>query len=261
MLWQHILEVPRSWLIAHDTDPLPPQSLDAYKALERRRLDGEPMAYIVGSREFMGHRFIVTPDVLIPRPETELLVETAGHSLQAVAAQTQHPLRVVDLGTGSGAIAISLALMLAQKGVTNIEIFATDVSHAAVDVARKNAEEHKANIEFFCGSWYDALPRGLDFDMIVSNPPYIARSDQHLRQGDLRFEPLVALTDEADGLQAIRVIVEGSRSRLRVPGALLLEHGWDQAEAVHQLLAQSGLRQIRHYRDLAGMLRVTGAYI
>src|SRR5690625_5533476 len=116
-----------------------------------------------------------------------------------------------------------------QKRVSNIVIVDTDVSDAAVDVAGKNAEEHKANIEFFCGSWYDALPRGLDFDMIVSNPPYIARSDQHLRQGDLRFEPLVALTDEADGLQAIRVIVEGSRSRLRVPGALLLAHGWDQA--------------------------------
>jgi len=261
MLWQYVLGVSRSWLIAHDTDSLSFQSVQAYNALEQRRLNGEPMAYIIGSREFMGRRFIVTPDVLIPRPETELLVETAGHSLLTIALQTKRALRLVDLGTGSGAIAISLAVFLADKGVRNVEVLATDVSHAAFDVARKNAEEHKANIEFFCGSWYDALPQGLDFDLIVSNPPYIASSDQHLRQGDLRFEPLVALTDEADGLQAIRVIVEGSRSRLRAPGALLLEHGWNQAQAVHQILAQSGLKRIRNYRDLAGMPRVTGAYI
>src|SRR5699024_10024715 len=149
MLWQYVLGVSRSWLIAHDTDSLSFQSVQSYNALEQRRLNGEPMAYIIGSREFMGRRFIVTPDVLIPRPETELLVETAGHSLLTIALQTKRALRLVDLGTGSGAIAISLAVFLADKGVRNVEVLATDVSHAAFDVARKNAEEHKANIEFF----------------------------------------------------------------------------------------------------------------
>lgn len=251
MLWQHVLDVPRVWLITHDTDPLSDDAVAHYRRLESRRLQGEPMAYILGQREFMGHTFHVTPDVLIPRPETELLVETALKAIQDLPAP-----RVLDLGTGSGAIAVSIALARSDAIVV-----ATDVSAAALDVAACNAQRLKAPVSFLPGSWYDALSAHADFDVIVSNPPYIAVCDRHLTQGDVRFEPAGALSDGGDGLGALRAIVSDSPSHLRAGGSLFLEHGWDQAEAVRHLLQQVRYTRIESLSDLAGIERVTGGYL
>ena len=253
MLWQHVLQVPRAWLIAHDTDVPAAQQLQAYRALEARRLGGEPMAYILGTREFMGHAFSVTPDVLIPRPETELLVEIALDYLDRLAARLDAPRRVLDLGTGSGAIAISIALARPDT-----QVVATDSSEGALAVARQNAQALGARVEFLRGSWYDALKEGGCFDLIVSNPPYIAAGDAHLAQGDVRYEPLQALTDGADGLSDLAAIAQGAGGWFRQGGALYMEHGWDQAAAARNILRQSGFVQISSTADLAGIERVTG---
>ncbi|MEO6959821.1 MAG: peptide chain release factor N(5)-glutamine methyltransferase [Burkholderiaceae bacterium] len=251
MLLRHVLQAPRVWLIAHDTDPLPSRAVTDYRRLLERRLAGEPMAYLVGYREFMSHRFVVTPAVLIPRPETELLVETAVQHLQSLDAP-----RVLDLGTGSGAVAISIAL--ARPDAIMV---ATDISQQALDVARQNAADLSIRVEFFFGNWYDSLLDQPGFDLIVSNPPYIAANDPHLAQGDLRFEPECALTDGADGLDALRVIVEGASARLNPGGVLWVEHGWDQAQAVRNLLRQACFRQVTSLPDLAGIERISGGYL
>lgn len=248
MLLEHVLQKPRAWMLAHDTDPIEAWQAQQYQALATRRLAGEPMAYLVGHREFMGHDFAVTPDVLIPRPETELLVETA---LAWLADRPEAA--VLDLGTGSGVIAVSIALGAPRAAVT-----ATDASAAALQVAVRNAARLGARVDFAQGSWYDALPARARYDLIVSNPPYIARDDQHLDQGDLRFEPRNALTDGADGLRDLAVIVAGAAARLRPGGALWVEHGWDQAAAVRQLLAAAGFDQITSRRDLSGIERISG---
>ncbi len=248
MLWQHVLQVPRSWLIAHDTDRLAPQVIARFRELEARRLEGEPMAYIVGCREFMGHDFQVSPAVLIPRPETELLVETGLDYLKGKKAP-----RVLDLGTGSGAVAVSIALRCPAATVV-----ASDLSSEALVVARANAKCLGAKVEFFQGSWYDALSDHKGFDLIVSNPPYIAAGDSHLQQGDVRFEPTAALTDGLDGLSALRQIIEGAGQRLLSHGGLFVEHGWDQAQAVRQLLQSAGFERVASAPDLAGIDRVTG---
>lgn len=251
MLWQFVLNCPRSWLIAHDTDPLPAEAVHRYLQLQARRQAGEPMAYIVGSREFMGHEFHVTPAVLIPRPDTEVLVE-AG--LQAIAGI--HAPRVLDLGTGSGAVAVSLALARPDA-----RVFATDISTDALRVARENARRLGAQITFLQGSWYDVPAEIVDFDLIVSNPPYIHPSDTHLGQGDVRFEPMQALSDGADGLQALRTIVLQGYARLGPAGALFVEHGWQQAADVRALFQQAGFCQVHSIRDLAGIERVTGGFV
>ncbi|MBQ2647252.1 MAG: peptide chain release factor N(5)-glutamine methyltransferase [Achromobacter sp.] len=248
MLLEHVLAKPRAWLLAHDTDPLAPEAAAAYEALAQRRLAGEPMAYLLGQREFMGHMFRVTPDVLIPRPDTEVLVETA---LECVAGQSAPA--VLDLGTGSGAIAISIAL--ARR---DARVMASDVSAAALAVAAGNAWELTASVRFVEGSWYDAVPAGEGFDLIVSNPPYVASDDPHLGQGDVRFEPRGALTDGADGLEDLRRIVAGAHRHLKAGGALWMEHGWDQAEAVRGLLAAAGFTDVHSRRDLAGIERISG---
>lgn len=272
MLWQHVLGVSRAWLIAHDTDPLPSSALARYRALETRRLGGEPMAYILGEREFMGHALRTTPDVLIPRPETELLVACALHAAASRAKASSHGmpaavrggqppspsgagLNLLDLGTGSGAVAIALAL-----ACPDARVVATDASQAALEVARDNAARLGAPIDFFSGNWYQALPANMAFDVIVSNPPYIAASDPHLQQGDVRFEPRGALTDGADGLQALHVIVSQAAPRLRAGGGLFVEHGWDQGPAVRALFEQAGFHQIATHPDLAGIGRVTGGH-
>ncbi len=251
MLWQHVLQVPRSWLIAHDDKPISPEAQQAYVQLESRRLAGEPMAYLLGYREFMGHRFDVSPSVLIPRPETELLVETAVQLIRDIPSPA-----VLDLGTGSGAIAVSIAL-----ANPDAQVVATDVSLAALKVAQGNARRLGAAVQFAQGSWYQALPPGKVFDVIVSNPPYIPKIDPHLAQGDLRFEPAIALTDGDDGLAAYRHIVSGASAHLHDGGALYFEHGWDQAPAVCELLQQAGFRQVRSLPDLAGILRVSGGHL
>src|SRR5690606_25229962 len=183
MLWQHVLQVPRAWLITHDRDPLAPEAVAQFRALQARRLAGEPMAYIVGHREFMGHGFKVTPAALIPRPETELLVETALDYLRKRTSP-----RVLDLGTGTGAIAVSIAL-----ACPGAQVVATDFSPEALALAQLNAQQLGARVEFLRGSWYDALVGHSGFDLIVSNPPYIAAGDPHLVQGDVQFEPKLAL--------------------------------------------------------------------
>lgn len=250
MLLQHVLAVPRSWLIAHDTDALDDKSVQQFQVLVTYREEGLPMAYLVGHREFMGHRFIVEPGVLIPRPETELLVETAIAELKGRGLAQP---RVLDLGTGSGAIAVSLALACPQAIVV-----ATDASEDAVDVARRNAQALDAPVEFLLGSWFDALADQPSFDLIVSNPPYIHESDPHLGQGDLRFEPVGALTDGADGLGALAEIVAGAPQWLRAGGGLWVEHGYDQAGPVRGFLHEAGFKHIQSHRDLAGIERISG---
>ncbi|EHK63873.1 peptide chain release factor N(5)-glutamine methyltransferase [Achromobacter arsenitoxydans] len=248
MLLEHVLAKPRAWLLAHDTDPLAPEVAAAYEALARRRIAGEPMAYLLGSREFMGHMFRVTPDVLIPRPDTEVLVETALECVAAIAGPA-----VLDLGTGSGAIAISIAL--ARR---DARVMASDVSAAALAVAAANAWDLTAAVRFVEGSWYEAVPAGEGFDLIVSNPPYVASDDPHLDQGDLRFEPRGALTDGAGGLDDLRRIVQGAANHLKPGGALWMEHGWDQAQAVRDMLAQAGFQDVCSRKDLAGIERISG---
>jgi len=250
MLLQHVLGASRAWLIAHDTDPLDAAHVREFEALCARRLEGEPMAYLVGRREFMGHGFAVEPGVLIPRPETELLVETA---LGELARRGRDRPRVLDLGTGSGAIAISLAL--AQP---DAEVVATDLSEAALGVARRNAQALGARVEFLPGSWFQALEGQRPFDLIVSNPPYIQDGDPHLARGDLRFEPAGALTDGADGLSALAHIAVQAPQWLAPGGGLWMEHGYDQAADVRRLLLEAGFGRVDSLRDLAGIERVSG---
>ncbi|MFT9637935.1 peptide chain release factor N(5)-glutamine methyltransferase [Alcaligenes phenolicus] len=248
MLWMQVLGVGRSWLIAHDTDELPLDKIQAYQALEARRVAGEPMAYIVGVREFMGHEFLVSPSVLIPRPDTETLVERALERVQNI----QSP-RILDMGCGSGAIAVSLALARPDAHVV-----ASDISTLVLAQAGLNAQRLCGKVEFCLGSWYDAVAGQEPFDLIVSNPPYIAVDDEHLAQGDVRFEPRQALTDGSDGLTDLRTIVQGAGPYLRPGASLLMEHGWDQADHVQNMLRQAGFKQVISYEDLAGIRRVTG---
>ena len=250
MLLQHALGVSRVWLIAHDTDALFQAQLARYEALLARRLAGEPMAYLIGHREFMGHQFAVEPGVLIPRPETELLVETA---LCELTRQTVATPRVLDLGTGSGAIAVSIAL--ARPDAT---VVATDVSTSALNTARRNAQALEAQVTFMQGSWFEALAGEAPFDLIVSNPPYIHSDDEHLSQGDLRFEPASALTDGADGLGALAHIAAHAAKWLKPWGGLWMEHGFDQAADVRRLLVEAGFKHVNSHKDLAGIERISG---
>ena len=242
----HVLERDRAWLIAHAGDPLDRAQADAFFALAKRRRDGEPVAYLIGRREFWGLSFDVTPAVLIPRPETETLVEAALQRLPA-----DRPLRVLDLGTGSGAIAVAIARERPLAHVT-----ATDVSSEALDVARTNARRLKAdNVAFLRADWYDGL--GSDrYDAIVSNPPYVAPDDPHLREGDLRFEPRVALAPRLDAMSALASIAGGARGHLVDAGFLAVEHGYDQADAVVALFERCGFAEVRSLRDLSGIRRV-----
>jgi release factor glutamine methyltransferase len=248
LLLSHALGHDRAWLYAHADDPLVAADAVQFHALLLRRATGEPVAYIVGRREFWSLDFAVTPDVLIPRPETELLVELA---LRRIAQNTQ--VEIADLGTGSGAIALALAHERPRARVT-----ATDASVAALTVARGNAQRLGfGNVEFAQGDWCAALA-DRKFDLIVSNPPYIAATDAHLGRGDLRFEPRAALTSGADGLDAIRAIVRAAPAHLQPGGWLLLEHGHDQGAGVRALLEKSGFVEVSTERDLEGRERVSG---
>lgn len=247
VLFAHGLGVDRAWLIGHDRDRLSSAEIGAVEALLKRRLAGEPVAYLLGEREFYGRPFQVTPDVLIPRPETELLVDEALARLPTDAA-----MNVLDIGVGSGAIAISLAL--ARR---NCQITGVDISEAALAVARANAEALHAQVEYCASDVYAALP-GRRFHLIVSNPPYIAAADPHLQQGDLRFEPRHALASGKDGLDLIRRLVSEAPNHLESGGWLLLEHGFEQAPAVRARLAAAGFDHVYSTRDLAGHERVSG---
>lgn len=244
----HAVRREAAYLIAHADDPLSPEGRRAFEVLVARRAAGEPVAYLTGRREFFGLGFQVTPAALIPRPETELLVELALERIPR-----DRPCDVLDLGTGSGCVAISIARHRPQSRLT-----ATDCSETALAVARENARALAArNVKFAAGKWFGAVV-GRRFDLIVSNPPYVAEADPHLAQGDLRFEPRAALVAGADGLAAIRLIAKQARRHLTSGGWLLFENGHNQAADCRALLDTEGFGGIQSWRDLAGQERVTG---
>jgi len=244
------LGVSDTYLVAHPGQPLTEQQHERYRDWVERRRAGEPVAYLTGEREFYSLAFKVTPVVLIPRPETELLVDVALERIPAHA-----PFRVLDLGTGSGCVAVAIA-----KHRPRAQVTATEVSRDALAVARENAMRHGSNIEFIESDWLGALA-GRRFDLIVSNPPYVAERDPHLSQGDSRFEPRAALVAGADGLSCIRLIVAQARAHLEPGGGLLFEHGYDQAARCRALLAQAGYRDVTSRRDLASIERVCGGTV
>ena len=239
------LGLSRVQLITHSEYALNDVEAQRAASLFGRRAEGEPVAYILGEREFYGLSFHVTPDVLIPRPETELLIDLALDRAPADA-------RVLDMGTGSGVLAVTLAHLRSDFAVT-----ALDVNEAALVVARLNADRHNVNINLLRSDWYRMLGAET-FELIVANPPYIMENDPHLSQGDLRYEPCDALTDHADGLSAIRIIVAGASAHLAPGGWLLLEHGYDQSASVRTLLNESGFEEVQSWKDLAGIERASG---
>jgi release factor glutamine methyltransferase len=248
VLLAHVTGRNAAYLIAHPEIGMRQQQETAYRALVERRAAGEPVAYLTGEREFYGRPFKVSPAVLIPRPETELLVDLA---LERIAAGT--PARILDVGTGSGCVAVAIA-----SERSHCKIVALDQSYEALAIARRNAFELRVgNVAFLQSNWFEAL-RDEHFDVIVSNPPYVAAGDPHLASGDLRFEPKTALESGADGLDAIRHIAAESAKHLTPGGWLLVEHGHDQGAAVRALFEASGYAEVFSERDLADIERVTG---
>lgn len=331
MLLEAVLNQPRTWLIAHDDERLTEQQAQVFYIMVARRTAGVPMAYLLGTREFMGLTFCVSPHVLIPRPDTETLVNKAIEVVrdmsarqartqgslsqtgpdvylnqtgepnqfnqaanEAIVSELTLPIQVLDLGTGSGAIAISLA-----KHCPNVQVDATDFSLEALGIAQLNAECLGAQVNWYQGDWYHALANQASsvlntedihqdkliddrvehnaraehngqasrpevnkkYDLIVSNPPYIRMDDEHLSQGDLRFEPPHALTDGADGLSALKTIIEQAPAWLKVQGQLWVEHGYDQAVQVQGMLQRAGFKDIQTLNDLAEKPRVSGGYL
>ncbi len=254
LLLLHALGKPgdaRAWLLAHDTDPLPEEAHQAFRAMSRRRAAGEPLAYIVGSKAFFGLTLQVDARVLVPRPDTETLASWALEVLQFPNVPASPD--ILDLGTGSGAIALAIAHILKATGRQS-RVVAVDASADALDVARENAALLRLDLDFMQSHWLEEVSG--HFHLIVSNPPYIARDDPHLEA--LTHEPLTALTAGTDGLDDIREIVHQAPSSLLRGGWLLLEHGYDQAAAVRQLLASEGFEQVQSRRDLAGIERCSG---
>ena len=253
VLMAYVLEkhyqLPRSALLSRDELELNDIALEDWKKLESKRLQGEPVAYLIGKRGFHNIELYVAPGVLIPRPETELLVEIGLQEIKRLNT----PANILDLGTGSGAIALAIASDASQAIVT-----ATDQSTEALEIAKTNAKQLKIadRVQFFQGSWYEALEAGAFFDVILSNPPYIASQDSHLNQGDLRFEPLSALTDHGKGLSCLETIISGAQLYLNPNGLIAVEHGFDQSEAVVSLMQLAGLRDIQTHLDLGGHYRV-----
>lgn len=248
LLLRHVLGCSAAEIAAHPEREFGEDQASRYAMLVGRRAAGEPVAYLVGSREFFGREFRVTPAVLIPRPETERLVEVVLSKLSRGDAP-----RILDLGAGSGCVAITLAL------AAGAEVTAVDVSREALAVARENAGRLGARVEFIESDWFSAVDGR--FDLIVGNPPYVAEGDPHLNEGDLRFEPMTALACGQDGLSAIRRIVADAPRFLEPGGWLFLEHGYDQAEAMRALLAEAGFPAIEQHRDLAGIVRISGGVL
>jgi release factor glutamine methyltransferase len=247
LLIQHILKVNRAWLITHENDALQPSIYNCFQELIERRVRGEPIAYILGKRDFYGLQLKVTTDTLIPRPDTETLVETALSKIPQNQSR-----QILDLGTGSGAIGLAIAHNRPKVTVT-----ATDASLNALNVANENAKNLSIqNIKFVKSDWYRGLG-GETFDVIVSNPPYIEQNDHHLLQGDLRYEPLTALASGHDGLDDIKQIISLASQHLNPKGWLLLEHGYNQAETVASLMKATGFSKIETLKDLGGNQRVT----
>ena len=252
LLLARLLNRPRSWLLAHDDAVLDTAAAAAWHALLVRRAAGEPLAYLLGEKEFRGLMLKVDPRVLVPRPETEHLVDWALELLYGALHDRAAP-RVIDLGTGSGAIAIAV-----RHAHPAADMTATDASEAALAVARDNAQRLGLAIRFAAGSWWSAVPgaAGAGFDLALSNPPYIAERDPHLAA--LNHEPAAALTPGGDGLGALRAIIAGAAQRLAPGGWLLVEHGFDQADAVQALLRAHGFASIETRADLAGQPRCSG---
>jgi release factor glutamine methyltransferase len=247
LLLRHVLQVDRAWLIAHENDLLSPDTQAKFEALLARRLQGEPIAYILGEREFYGLRLQVTPATLIPRPDTETLVEAALANIPK-----NGNVHVLDLGTGSGAIALAIA-----KNRPQSLVLAVDASHTALQVAKHNADRLKiSNVQFILSDWFSAL-EDQRFEIIVSNPPYIEADDPHLAQGDLRFEPPDALASGKDGLSDIRTIINQCLTHLKPQGWLMLEHGYNQGTAVADLMSAAGLVDVATIKDLGSNNRVT----
>lgn len=246
---------PLTWFMAHGDDPADPDIATRFQTLAKRRRAGEPLAYLLGQQEFYGRPFAVSPAVLIPRADTETLVETALEQLLLLRQQRRAvPLSLLELGTGSGIIAITLALE-----APDTVVHAVERSPGALAMAQQNAKALRAdNIHWHTGSWWQALACPRRFDLIVSNPPYIAANDHHLQQGDLRFEPPQALAAGPDGLDDLRIIIGGAPAHLNPGGWLLLEHGYDQEAPVQALLRNAGFADVFTRRDLAGQPRVSG---
>jgi release factor glutamine methyltransferase len=253
ILMAHVLDkhyqLPRSALLSRDEMVLSPEALKQWQELESKRIAGEPVAYLIGKRGFHNIELYVAPGVLIPRPETELLVEIGLQEIARIGEQAH----VLDLGTGSGAIALAIAHEEKRAVVT-----ATDQSIEALEIAKTNANllDVLPQVKFALGSWYQALNPEALFDIILSNPPYISSQDRHLGEGDLRFEPISALTDHAGGLSCLEIIIGGAMVHLKPHGLLAVEHGFDQAEAVISLMKMAGLTDIQSHLDLAGHHRV-----
>lgn len=253
ILMAYVLEkhyqLPRTALLSRDDLELNSAALNNWKSIETRRVQGEPIAYIIGKRGFHNIELQVAPGVLIPRPETELLVEIGLREIKRLARSVS----ILDLGTGSGAIALALA-----HEVSHIQVTATDQSNEALEIAKANAKQLNIadRVQFFQGSWYEALKPNVSFDIILSNPPYVAIQDVHLSQGDLRFEPLSALTDHGSGLSCIQAIISNAKKYLNPNGLIALEHGHDQSAAVANLMNRAGLHDIQRHLDLGGHYRI-----
>jgi release factor glutamine methyltransferase len=249
----HVLEkhyqLPRSALLSRDEMVLSPEVTLQWQELQSKRLSGEPIAYLIGKRGFHNIELYVAPGVLIPRPETELLVEIGLQEIERL----HRPATVLDLGTGSGAIALALA-----HSTPNATVTATDQSFEALEIAKTNAQllNLEARVQLLQGSWYEALSDSAQFDIILGNPPYIPTLDPHLREGDLRFEPISALTDHDSGLTYLEAIITGAKDHLNPNGLIAVEHGYDQSDAVVYLMKTAGLSAIQTHLDLAGHRRV-----
>lgn len=250
MLLQFVLNVDQAYLLTHFDQRLTFQQTETFNQLIKQRVSGVPIAYLIGEREFYSLKFRVTDAVLIPRPETELLIDLALARIPAHKA-----CQILDLGTGSGAIAITIA-----KYRPKSQVVAIDCSAEALIVAKSNAQNlGVSNISFREGNWLDDLSSSNKFDLIVSNPPYVAKHDPHLQQGDLRFEPIMALSAGDDGMACIRHIVANASKHLVNDNAwLLLEHGYDQAVICRKLLIQNNFTRVFSYKDLSGIIRVSG---
>jgi release factor glutamine methyltransferase len=247
LLLAHCLDKPRSYLYSWPEEILSESSWQQYQQLVQRRIEPTPIAYLLGKREFYSLEFMTRPQVLVPRPETELLVEQA-----LLLMPEQLALRICDLGTGTGIIAIIL-----KKERPQARVFATDLDPACLALASENARRHSADIEWFESDWYRDLPATLRVDLIVANPPYIAADHPFLARGDLPAEPALALTPGATGLEALQHIVSGAQRHLVAGGYLLLEHGYDQQSAVADLLAANAFSEIRCELDHNDLPRVT----
>jgi release factor glutamine methyltransferase len=256
LLMAHILNqhyrLPRSALLSRDDMTLSLEANLAWQELQSKRMAGEPIAYLIGKRGFHNIELFVAPGVLIPRPETELLVEIGLREIQRLKTEVTSA-NLLDLGTGSGAIALAIA-----HEASGVMVRATDQSSEALAIAATNAKHLglESRVQFAQGSWYEALDDQVLFDVILSNPPYIANQDVHLNQGDLRFEPISALTDHANGLSCLEVIIQGAGQYLKPLGLLAVEHGFDQSEAVVSLMKAAGFSDIQTHQDLAGHQRV-----